>query len=55
MILVLAEKPSAKKNFATALGGTAGRYNGEEYKISPSEGNALRFRVQRLAFQMGLP
>ena len=38
MILVLAEKPSAKKNFATALGGTAGRYNGEEYKICALRG-----------------
>ena len=39
MILVLAEKPSAKKNFATALGGTAGRYNGEEYKICALRGH----------------
>lgn len=36
MILVLAEKPSAMRNFAKALGGDEGSYNGEKLQ-------ALRF------------
>ena len=39
MILVLAEKPSAARNFAKALGGDSGSYNGEEYKICPLRGH----------------
>lgn len=33
MILVLAEKPSAMRNFAKALGGDEGSYNGESYRL----------------------
>ena len=33
MILILAEKPSAKRNFAKALGGSSGSYAGMQYKI----------------------
>ena len=41
MILVLAEKPSAKRNFAKALGGTSGSYDGEEFKIAALRGHVL--------------
>ena len=33
MELILAEKPSAARNFAKALGGKTGNYAGTEYKI----------------------
>ena len=34
MELILAEKPSAARNFAKALGGKTGNYAGTEYKIT---------------------
>lgn len=43
MILILAEKPSAARNFATALGGMSGTYNGEAYKITASAGHLYRY------------
>lgn len=39
MIGILVEKPSAAKNFATALGGSTGTYNGEQYCITASHGH----------------
>lgn len=39
MIGILTEKPSAAKNFATALGGMTGTYNGEQYRITVSHGH----------------
>lgn len=41
MILVLAEKPSARRNFAKALGGNSGTFEGEEYKIVALRGHVL--------------
>ena len=43
MILILAEKPSAARNFAKALGGTSGTYNGEAYKITASHGHLYEY------------
>jgi DNA topoisomerase-3 len=39
MIGILCEKPSAGRNFAAALGGKEGTYNGEKYKIVTSHGH----------------
>lgn len=39
MIGILAEKPSAARNFATALGGMSGTYNGESYIIVNAAGH----------------
>lgn len=39
MLGILTEKPSAAQNFATALGGSKGTYNGEEYMIAASHGH----------------
>lgn len=39
MIGILCEKPSAARNFATALGGMSGTYNGECYRIVASHGH----------------
>ena len=39
MIGILCEKPSAAKNFAKALGGQKGIYNGESYVIVASHGH----------------
>lgn len=36
---ILAEKPSAAKNFAAALGGMNGNYNGTDYTIAASHGH----------------
>lgn len=43
MILILAEKPSASRNFAAALGGMHGTYNGEEYQITAAAGHLYRY------------
>lgn len=41
MILILAEKPSAKRNFAKALDGTSGTYGGSQYKICALRGHVM--------------
>lgn len=41
--LLLAEKPSAAKNFAKALGGMSGTYDGQPYKIQTLFGHMLEF------------
>lgn len=42
--LILAEKPSAAKKFATALGGTTGSYGGKSYKIVASHGHLMTLK-----------
>lgn len=39
MIGILTEKPSAGRNFAKALGGTSGSYNGEQFVIAAARGH----------------
>lgn len=41
--LLLAEKPSAAKNMASALGGMQGSYNGQSYKIQALFGHMMEF------------
>lgn len=41
--LLLAEKPSAAKNFAKALGGMSGTYDGQTYKVQTLFGHMLEF------------
>jgi DNA topoisomerase III len=41
--LLLAEKPSAAKNFAKALGGMNGSYNGQPYQVQTLYGHMLEF------------
>lgn len=41
--LLLAEKPSAAKNFAKALGGMSGTYNGQAYQVQALYGHMLEF------------
>lgn len=41
--LILAEKPSAAKNFIAALGGVSGTFDGHSYKIVNSRGHLLTF------------
>lgn len=41
MLAILAEKPSAARNFATALGGKSGTFNGENYRIVSARGHLL--------------
>lgn len=43
MIGILCEKPSAARNFAAALGGNSGTYNGESYTIVASHGHLYGF------------
>lgn len=43
MIGILCEKPSAARNFATALGGARGTYNGEPYVITNALGHLYEF------------
>lgn len=40
---ILTEKPSAARNFAAALGGTSGTYNGEAYVIAHARGHLYEF------------
>ena len=44
MIGVLTEKPSAARNFAKALGGVSGTYNGEQYVIVNLRGHVYEFK-----------
>lgn len=46
MIGILTEKPSQARNFAKALGGEKGTYNGEEYIIAPSHGHLYGFKKE---------
>lgn len=41
--LLLAEKPSAANNFAKALGGMTGTFNGKPYKVQTLYGHMLEF------------
>lgn len=41
--LLIAEKPSAAKSFAKALGGTSGTFNGQAFKIVALVGHMLEF------------
>lgn len=43
MVGILAEKPSAARNFAIALGGAQGKYNGEDYIIVAARGHMYEF------------
>lgn len=43
MIGILCEKPSAARNFATALGGVQGTYNGEKYVIVAARGHLYEY------------
>lgn len=43
MIGILTEKPSAARNFAKALGGMKGTYNGESYMITNAFGHLFEF------------
>ena len=41
---ILAEKPSAARNFAKALGGQSGTYNGEDYVIAFARGHLFELK-----------
>lgn len=43
MLGILCEKPSAARNFAKALGGMSGTYDGTPYKIAASRGHLFEF------------
>lgn len=43
-VLILTEKPSAARNFAAALGGKSGIYNGEAYTIVNSVGHVYEYK-----------
>lgn len=43
MVGILTEKPSASRNFAKALGGMSGTYNGEQYLIVAARGHLYEF------------
>lgn len=44
MVGILCEKPSAARNFAAALGGMTGTYNGEKYVITAARGHLYEFK-----------
>lgn len=44
MIGIMTEKPSQARNFAKALGGMQGTYNGEQYKIVSARGHLYEFK-----------
>ena len=43
-VVILTEKPSAAKNFAKALGGMSGSFEGTDYKIVHALGHLLEFK-----------
>lgn len=44
MVGILCEKPSAMRNFAKALGGQSGTYNGEQYVLACARGHLYEFK-----------
>ena len=52
MIGILAEKPSAARNFAKALGGTQGTYNGEQFTIVAARGHLYEFQPPEVQVPM---
>lgn len=45
MLLIINEKPSQARNFATALGGMKGTFNGEEYQFAALRGHVYEFAL----------
>lgn len=45
MLLIINEKPSQARNFAKALGGMKGTFNGEEYQIAALRGHVYEFSL----------
>ena len=43
-VAILCEKPSARRNMATALGGVSGTYNGESYFTTNLVGHVYEFK-----------
>lgn len=43
MLLIVTEKPSAAQNFAKALGGKSGTFNGEQYEIIALAGHVMQY------------
>lgn len=43
MIAIITEKPSQARNFAKALGGSKGTFDGKEYEIVPARGHLYEF------------
>ena len=43
MIGIFNEKPSQMRNFAAALGGTKGKYNGEDYVLVAARGHLYEY------------
>lgn len=43
MIAIITEKPSQARNFAKALGGMSGTFDGKQYKIVPARGHLYEF------------
>lgn len=43
MITIITEKPSQARNFAKALGGKSGTFNGQQYTIVPARGHLYEF------------
>lgn len=44
MIGIICEKPSARRNFAAALGGDKGKFNGEEYVLVNLRGHLYQYK-----------
>ena len=43
MLLIVTEKPSACKNFAKALGGNKGTFNGQDYELIALAGHTMEY------------
>lgn len=51
-LLILTEKPSAKRNFSKALGGDTGYFEGDEYTLVASRGHLMEFPYpEKMAFK----
>ena len=48
MVGILTEKESAKRNFANALGGFSGTFNGEDFVITSARGHLYELMVPEL-------
>ena len=48
MVGILTEKESAKRNFANALGGLSGTFNGEDFVITSARGHLYELMAPEL-------
>lgn len=50
--MILTEKKSAADNFAQALGGMSGSFDGHSYQIVHAQGHLMKLQSQKIRYPM---